>query len=132
MPTCKPPASLILMKKIVLREGKMDKVINLTIEYIDQISSDGRVTGGLIKFINKKIDNEKTLAMDIYVFQTGFIRHFNTHIMDNLFFEKLKEKINNNYSKLKDYKIVIKDNKIEITRNRKETKPCIITVAYEK
>lgn len=110
----------------------MDKVINLTIEYIDQISSDGKVTGGLIKFINKKIDNEKTLAMDIYVFQTGFIRHFNTHIMDNLFFEKLKEKINNNYSKLKDYKIVIKDNKIEITRNRKETKPCIITVAYEK
>ena len=132
MPTCKPPASLILMKKIVLREEKMDKVINLTIEYIDQISSDGKVTGGLIKFINKKIDNEKTLAMDIYVFQTGFIRHFNTHIMDNLFFEKLKEKINNNYSKLKDYKIVIKDNKIEITRNRKETKPCIITVAYEK
>ena len=42
------------MKKNVLREEKMDKVINLTIEYIDQISSDGKVTGGLIKFINKK------------------------------------------------------------------------------
>ena len=30
----------------------INKIINLTTEYIDQISSDGRVTGGLIKFIN--------------------------------------------------------------------------------
>ena len=40
-------------------EIKMDninKIINLTTEYIDQISSDGRVTGGLIKFINKNIE----------------------------------------------------------------------------
>ena len=111
----------------------INKVINLTSEYIDQISSDGRVTGGLIKFIGKNIDNEKTLAMDIYVFQTGFIRHFNTHIIDKqLFFEKLKEKINNNYSKLKDYKTLVKDDKIEITRNRKEAKPCTITITYEK
>ncbi len=110
----------------------MDKVINLTIEYIDQISSDGRAAGGLIKFTNKNIDSEEVLTMDIYVFQTGFIRHFNTHITDNLFFEKLKKQINSNYSKLKDYETLVKDDKIEITRNRKEAKPCIITVTYEK
>ena len=111
----------------------INKIINLTTEYIDQISSDGRVTGGLIKFINKNIDNEETLAMDIYVFQTNFIRHFNTHISDeNTFINKLKEKIKNNYSNSKDYKIKITGNKIEITRIRKEAKPCIITVTYEK
>lgn len=111
----------------------INKVINLTIEYIGQISSDGRVTGGLIKFINKNIDNENTLAMDIYVFQTGFIRHFNTHINDpNNFIDKLKEKIKDNYSKSKDHKIEIKDNKIEIIRNRPEAKPCILTITYEK
>lgn len=111
----------------------INKVINLTIEYIDQISSDGRVTGGLIKFINKNIDNKETLAMDIYVFQTSFIRHFNTHITDKeLFLDKLKAKIKDNYSKSKDYKIKITGNKIEITRNRKETKPCTLTITYDK
>ena len=112
---------------------KINKVINLTIEYIDQISSDGRVTGGLIKFTNKNIDNEEVLTMDIYVFQTNFIRHFNTNITNKqLFFEKLKEKIKENYVKSKNHKIEISKNKIIITRNRKETKPCIITIAYEK
>ena len=112
---------------------KINKVINLTIEYIDQISSDCRVTGGLIKFTNKNIDNEEVLTMDIYVFQTNFIRHFNTHITNKqLFFEKLKEKIKENYVKSKNHKIEISKNKIIITRNRKETKPCIITIAYEK
>ena len=111
----------------------INKVINLTIEYIEQISSDGRVTGGLIKFINKNIDKEDTLAMDIYVFQTGFIRHFNTHINNqNNFIDKLKEKIKDNYSKSKDYKIKIADNKIEITRIRKEAKPCTLTITYDK
>ena len=117
----------------------INKIINLTTEYIDQISSDGRVTGGLIKFINKNIDNEETLAMDIYVFQTNFIRHFNTHISDdthisdeNIFINKLKEKIKNNYSNSKDYNIKITGNKIEITRNRKEAKPCTLTITNEK
>ena len=120
----------------IRKEIKMDninKIINLTTEYIDQISSDGRVTGGLIKFINKNIDNKETLAMDIYVFQTSFIRHFNTHISDgNTFINKLKEKIKDNYSKSKDYKIKIADNKIEITRIRKEAKPCTLTITYDK
>lgn len=44
----------------------INKVINLTTEYIEQIASDGRVTGGLIKFTPKNIDNEDNLAMDIY------------------------------------------------------------------
>lgn len=111
----------------------INKVINLTVEYIDQISSDARVTGGLIKFVNQNIDNENTLTMDIYVFQTGFIRHFNTHILDkDAFLNNLKEKLTSNYSKSKTYKINIQKDKIEITRNRKENKPCIITITFEK
>lgn len=111
----------------------INKVIGLTIEYIDQISSDGRVTGGLIKFSNNKFDTENTLTMDIYVFQTNFIRHFNTHINNQkAFINKLQEQLTNNYSKLKDYKIEINENKIIITRNRKEAKPCTLTIAYEK
>lgn len=111
----------------------INKVINLTIEYIDQISSDGRVTGGLIKFTRKNIDNEESMSMDIYVFQTGFIRHFNTHVVDiETFMDKLNEKIKENYSKSNDYKIKVDKDKIIITRNRKESKPCIMTITYEK
>ena len=113
--------------------NNINKIINLTTEYIDQISSDGRVTGGLIKFINKNIDNEETLAMDIYVFQTSFIRHFNTHITDKeLFLDKLKAKIKDNYSKSKDYKIEINAEKMEIIRNRLEAKPCTLAITYDK
>lgn len=111
----------------------INKVINLTIEYIDQISSDGRVTGGLIKFVNNKLDDEPTLTMDIYVFQTNFIRHFNTHINNQeTFINKLQGKIKDNYSKSKDYKIEVNENKIVINRNRKEAKPCTLTITYEK
>lgn len=111
----------------------INKVINLTIEYIEQISSDGRVTGGLIKFAPKNIDNENSLTMDIYVFQTGFIRHFNTHISDRKkFISNLKEKVKERYSNQKDYQIDIKNDKVEITRNRSETKPCTLTITYEK
>ena len=113
--------------------NNINKIVNLTTEYINQISSDARVTSGLIKFESKNIDIKDSLAMDIYVFQTGFTRHFNTHIVDKeKFFNNLKEKIKNNYAKLKDYNINIQTTKIEITRNRKENKPCILTITFEK
>ena len=90
----------------------INKVINLTIEYIDQITSDGRVTSGLIKFSSKTVDKEETISMDIYVLQTNFIRHFNTHI---------KEKEN--------FIIEITEDKIIVTRQ--SSKPCAITITYE-
>ena len=54
------------------------QISNLTIEYIDQITADGRVNFAAIRFEEREIDGEKVIAMDIYVFQTNFIRHFNT------------------------------------------------------
>lgn len=111
----------------------INKITNLTTEYIDQISSDARVTGGLIKFISKDIDNENIITMDIYVFQTGFIRHFNTHVSDlNNLINNLKEKLEDKYLKSKDYKIKISNDKIAITRIRKDSKPCTLTITYEK
>ncbi len=110
----------------------INKVINLTIEYIDQITSDGRVTSGLIKFSSKTVDKEETISMDIYVLQTNFIRHFNTHIKEKEnFINALKEKINQKYSKIKDFKIEIIENKIIVTRQRPNAKPCAITITYE-
>lgn len=111
--------------------NNIDKVINLTIEYINQITSDGRVTSGLIKFTSKMIDEEKTIAMDIYVFQTNFIRHFNTHIINRtIFIRNLKEKIKQKHFKLKDYKVNINEDKIIIIRKRAESVPCNITIIY--
>ena len=108
----------------------INKVINLTIEYIDQITSDGRVTSGLIKFSSKTVDKEETISMDIYVLQTNFIRHFNTHIKEEEnFINALKEKINQKYSKIKDFKIEITEDKIIVTRQ--SSKPCAITITYE-
>lgn len=57
------------MKKTVLREEKMNKVINLTIEYIDQISLDGKVTGGLIKSIEKNIIVKRLLRWTYMFFK---------------------------------------------------------------
>lgn len=56
------------------------QISNLTIEYIDQITADGRVNFAAIRFEEREIDGEKVIAMDIYVFQTNFIRHFNTRV----------------------------------------------------
>ena len=109
--------------------NNIDKVINLTKEYIEQISSDARVTSGLIKFFHKQIDNEKVVTMEIYVLKTNFIRYFNTHILDKeLFIKKLKEKLPKCFNK--NYEVNITD-KIAVKRERKENKPCIIIVTYE-
>ena len=56
------------------------QISNLTIEYINQITADGRVNFAAIRFEEREIDGEKVIAMDIYVFQTNFIRHFNTRV----------------------------------------------------
>ena len=109
--------------------NQIDKVINLTKEYIEQISSDVRVTSALIKFVCRQIDNEEVVTMEIYVLRTNFIRHFNTHILDKkLFVKKLKEKLPKRLNK--NYEVNITD-KIEIKRERQENKPCVIIVTYE-
>ena len=46
----------------------INKISNLTLEYIDQITSDGRVNLGEIYFKTMKIENENVITMDIYVF----------------------------------------------------------------
>ena len=83
----------------------INKISNLTLEYIDQITSDGRVNLGEIYFKTMKIENENVITMDIYVFQTNFIRHFNTHIKGTntvSFSSSLLNKIASKYSKNRD------------------------------
>lgn len=113
----------------------INKISNLTLEYIDQITSDGRVNLGEIYFKTMKIENENVITMDIYVFQTNFIRHFNTHIKGTntvSFSSSLLNKIASKYSKNKDYKLNPYDKKvITLTRSRKEALPCTINITLD-
>ena len=101
------------------------QISNLTIEYIDQITADGRVNFAAIRFEEREIDGKKVIAMDIYVFQTNFIRHFNTKVpasnsvsfSRNLLTELIKE-----YQKNKDFKLSpFKKSAISVTRNRPDS-----------
>lgn len=113
----------------------INKISNLTLEYIDQITSDGRVNLGEIYFKTMKIEKENVITMDIYVFQTNFIRHFNTHIKGTntvSFSSSLLNKIASKYSKNKDYKLNPYDKKvITLTRRRKEALPCTINITLD-
>ena len=82
--------------------NNINKIVNLTAEYINQISSDARVTSGLIKFESKNIDIKDSPCHGYICFPNGVHKAFNTHIVDKeKFFNNLKEKIKNNYANSK-------------------------------
>ena len=81
-------------------KNKIQRRVNLIIEYIEQILSDNIVIKSKIKISPENIDGKKTLTLNVYVPIRNFEKHFNLDILeenDISFYKYLTDTILNKY-----------------------------------